>query len=453
MGKGSIAIWLPYPSPKKPIITGEKTTLLKNNILLFGAACCSNQIGVAGNSREDMKSVKKSTFIATCVVSGLALLYLSVLQVILHNESSESFYQPISMSRSMMPNPSAGAVSSSQHSRPGTLGSHSAGSSVGLSAPAVSRRHSATYAIRRSALGAGASGWTSRPVGVSSSAMPYAQPSSATRGGAMARVSAGGGVSPASGGLYTTSSGQLHSYGGGGSGGATRSGGSTSGASGASASAGLAGGGSLSLGAIGGTSYTPTYTLALSTNTLSSNTSGSDQASAAAAMAAQSGNYGIYSHNNGFSSYSAYNGDYLSADAYLAYSQTSTSGKRYVPQNNTSTIEDSFLRWLGTMVKTESNYLYCIDGVYYFSEQGLRELFEAAQKDNNFPGLTWEKFLEWFSPYSADEGATYKFPVGEPWILLLLAIGLVLWRSQALRKVRARIARVRRRPRLLTSKA
>lgn len=398
-----------------------------------------------------MKSVKKSTFIATCVVSGLALLYLSVLQVILRNESSESFYQPTSMSRSMMPNPSAGAVSSSQHSRPGTLGSQSAGSSVGLSAPAVSRRHSATYAIRRSALGAGASGWTSRPFGVSSSAMPYALPSSATRGGAIACVSAGGGVSPASGGLYTTSSGQLHSYGGGGSGGAARSGGGTSGASGASASAGLAGGGSLSLGAIGGTSYTPTYTLALSTNTLSSNASGSDQASAAAAaaMAAQSGNYGIYSRDNGFSSYSAYNGNYLSADAYLAYSQTSTSGKRYVPQNNTNTIGNSFLVWLGTKVETESNYLYCIDGVYYFSEQGLRELFEAAKKDNNFPDLTWEEFLSWFSQYSAGEGAKYKFPVGEPWILLLLAIGLVLWRSQALRKIRARIARVRRHPRLL----
>ena len=396
-----------------------------------------------------MKSVKKSTFIATCVVSGLALLYLFVLQVILRNESSESFYQPTSMSRSMMPKPSAGAVSSSQHSRPGTLGSLSAGSSVGLSAPAVSRRHSATYAIRRSALGTGASGWTSRPVGVSSSAMPYALPSSATRGGAMARVSAGGGMSPASGGLYTTSSGQLHSYGGGGSGGATRAGGATSGASGASASAGLAGGGSLSLGAIGGMSYTPTYTLALSTNTLSSNTSGSDQASAAAAaaMAAQSGNYGIYSHNNGFSSYSAYNGNYLSADAYLAYSQTSTTGKRYTPQNNT--IGNSFLAWLETVVGTESNYLYCIDGVYYFSEQGLRELFEAAKKDTNFPDLTWEEFLSWFSKYSAGENATYKFPVGEPWILLLLAIGLVLWRSQALRKVRARIARVRRCPRLL----
>ena len=356
------------------------------------------------------------------------------------------------MSRSMMPNPSAGAVSSSQHSRPGTLGSLSAGSSVGLSAPAVSRRHSATYAIRRSALGAGASGWTSRPVGVSSSAMPYALPSSATRGGAMARVSAGGGVSPASGGLYTTSSEQLHSYGGGGNGGATRSGGGTSSASGASASAGLAGGGSLSLGAIGGTSYTPTYTLALSTNTLSSNTSGSDQASAAAAaaMAAQSGNYGIYSQSNGFSSYSAYNGNYLSADAYLAYSQTSTTGKRYAPVSN---VEKSLLDWLASIVTDPNNYLYYANNVYYFSEADLYALFQAASQSGNFPGLTWEQFLKWFSPYSAGEGAKYKFPVGEPWILLLLAIGLVLWRSQALRKVRARVARVRRRPRLLTSKA
>ena len=390
-----------------------------------------------------MKSVKKSTFIATCVVSGLALLYLSVLQVILHNESSESFYQPISMSRSMMPHPSAGAVSSSQHSRPGTLGSQSAGSSVGLSAPAVSRRHSATYAIRRSALGTGASGWTSRPVGVSSSAMPYALPSSATRGGAMARVSAGGGVSPASGGLYTTSSGQLHSYGGGGNGGAKRGGGGTSGASGASASAGLAGGGSLSLGAIGGTSYTPTYTLALSTNTLSSNTSGSngsDQAAVAAAMAARNGNYSIYS--NAYSTISAYSGSYLSADTYLAYSQTGTPGKRYAPGNNG--VESSLLAWLQSIVDADpSNYLYYANGVYYFSEEGLHALFEAASQSGNFPGLDWKQFLAWFTPYSTGEGAKYSFPVGEPWILLVLALGLTLWRSPVLRKARVRIARAR----------
>lgn len=420
MGKGSIAIWLPYPSPKKPIITGEKTTLLKNNILLFGAACCSNQIGVAWDSREDMKSVKKSTFIATCVVSGLALLYLSVLQVILRNESSESFYQPTSMSRSMMPNPSAGAVSSLQHSRPGTLGSQSAGSSVGLSAPAVSRRHSATYAIRRSALGAGASGWTSRPVGVSSSAMPYALPSSATRGGAMARVSAGGGVSPASGGLYTTSSGQLHSYGGGGNGGATRAGGSTSGASGASASAGLAGGGSLSLGAIGGTSYTPTYTLALSTNTLSSsNTSGSDQASAAAAMAAmaaQSGNYGIYSQSNGFSSYSAYNGNYLSADAYLAYN----SGIPNRAKAPTIGGEGTYLQWL------ESKLWGYAGGNMQLTIQELQDLYNAAcSEDAEFAEThSFEDFLNWFiETQDTREGFKWHLPVGNSLIpLLILAL-------------------------------
>lgn len=365
-----------------------------------------------------MKSVKKSTFIATCVVSGLALLYLSVLQVILRNESSESFYQPISMSRSMMSNPSAGAVSSSQHSRPGTLGSQSAGSSVGLSAPAVSRRHSATYAIRRSALGAGASGRTSRPVGVSSSAMPYALPSSATRGGAMARVSAGGGVSPASGGLYTTSSGQLHSYGGG-SGGATRAGGATSGASGASASAGLAGGGSLSLGAIGGTSYTPTYTLALSTNTLSSNTSGSDQASAAAAaaMAAQSGNYGIYSQSNGFSSYSAYNGDYLSADAYLAYNSGIPNRLRVGTIGGSDGL---FLNWL------ESKLWGYGSGNMQLTIEDLRKLYEkACEQDAQFAEThSFEDFLNWFiETQDTREGFKWHLPVGNSLIpLLILAL-------------------------------
>lgn len=323
------------------------------------------------------------------------------------------------MSRSMMPNPSAGAVSSSQHSRPGTLGSQSAGSSVGLSAPAVSRRHSATYAIRRSALGAGASGWTSRPVGVSSSAMPYALPSSATRGGALSRVSAGGGVSPASGGVYTTSSGQLHSYGGGGNGGATRSGGSTSGASGASASAGLAGGGSLSLGAIGGTSYTPTYTLALSTNTLSSsNTSGSDQASAAAAaaMAAQSGNYGIYSHSNGFSSYSAYNGNYLSADAYLAYS----SGIPNRAKAPTIGGEGTYLHWL------ESELWGYGSGNMQLTIEDLRKLYEeACAKDAQFAEThSFEDFLNWFiETQDTREGFLWHLPVGNSLIpLLILAL-------------------------------
>lgn len=322
------------------------------------------------------------------------------------------------MSRSMMPNPSAGVVSSSQHSRPGTLGSQSAGSSVGLSAPAVSRRHSSTYAIRRSALGAGASGWTSRPVGVSSSAMPYALPSSATRGGAMARVSAGGGVSPASGGLYTTSSGQLHSYGGGGSGGATRAGGSTSGASGASASAGLAGGGSLSLGAIGGTSYTPTYTLALSTNTLSSNTSGSDQASAAAAaaMAAQSGNYGIYSQSNGFSSYSAYNGNYLSADAYLAYN-SSIPNRAKAP---TIGGEGTYLQWLASTLWGYSG------GNMQLTIQELQDLYNAAcLNDAEFAEThSFEDFLNWFiETQDTREGFLWHLPVGNSLIpLLILAL-------------------------------
>ena len=331
-----------------------------------------------------------------------------------------------------MPNPSAGAVSSSQHSRPGTLGSLSAGSSVGLSAPAVSRRHSATYAIRRSALGAGASGWTSRPVGVSSSAMPYALSSSATRGGALSCVSAGGGVSPASGELYTTSSGQLHSYGGGGSGGATRSGGGTSSASGASASAGLAGGGSLSLGAIGGTSYTPTYTLALSTNTMSSsNTSGSDQASTAAAMAAmaaQSGNYGIYSQSNGFSSYSAYNGNYLSADAYLAYN----SGIPNRAKAPTIGGEGTYLQWL------ESKLWGYAGGNMQLTIEDLRKLYEeACAKDAQFAEThSFEDFLNWFiETQDTREGFKWHLPVGNSLtpllILALLYVGYKCLRRTA----------------------
>ncbi|MGM9810104.1 MAG: hypothetical protein ACI30J_04465 [Paludibacteraceae bacterium] len=373
-----------------------------------------------------MKSVKKSTFIATCVVLGLAVLYLSVLQVILHDETSESFYQPTAMSRSMMTHPSAGVVASSQHSRPGSLGSGSVGSAAGLNVPAASRSNrSATYAVRLSAprtgarglvSHAGALGQVSLSAGASSSASLYAVSSSATRGGTMARTSAGG-MSPASGGVYTTSSGQLHSYGGGDSaGGASRGGGSsTSSAAGASASAGAAGGASVSIGGLGSTSYTPTYTLALSTNTLSSNTSGSsgsDQAAVAAAMAAKNGNYGIYS--NGYSSLSAYSGSYLSADDYLA----SNNGAQTPGKQRVIGVEDGWQNWLknewpeGNMNLTEQE----LEALYY-------KMVAANEGDYSMPTL--DQFKSWFMSKQGSAGFGWALPIGDS--LLPMGILVILY--------------------------
>ena len=237
--------------------------------------------------------------------------------------------------------------------------------------------------------------------------------------------SAGGSAS----GIPLTSDAVLHSYGGGNAAGSGMQGASSQ----SRATQGNATGGSLSAPVL--TVSMPVYTLAYTPTTIG--TDADKQAAAAAMASAQwqqhtgfSGSGAIFSSPIS-SPYRTVNGvsSFLSADEYLAHSQTSTSGKRYAPPQNT--IGNSFLAWLKTLEGTESNYLYCIDGVYYFSEQGLRALFEAAQSSGHFPGLTWEEFLSWFSRYSADEGATYKFPVGEPWALLILAVlyaVFLLWR-------------------------
>lgn len=231
-------------------------------------------------------------------------------------------------------------------------------------------------------------------------------------------------------GITLTSDALLHSYGGGNAAGSGMQGASSQSRS---AQGNATGGGSLSMPVL--TVSLPVYTLAYTPTTIG--TDADKQAAAAAMASAQwqqhtgfSGSGAIFSSPIS-SPYRTVNGvsSFLSADEYLAHSQTSTSGKRYAPPQNT--IGNSFLAWLKTLEGTESNYLYCIDGVYYFSEQGLRALFEAAQSSGHFPGLTWEEFLSWFSRYSADEGATYKFPVGEPWTLLILAVlyaVFLLWR-------------------------
>ena len=72
--------------------------------------------------------------------------------------------------------------------------------------------------------------------------------------------------------------------------------------------------------------------------------------------------------------------------------------------------------WLASLTP-----IYEDGGVKYYDYQTLYEAFIAAQKNGNFPGLTWEQFLEeFFNPSSS-----YAFPLGEPWVLLILALGYV----------------------------
>lgn len=83
--------------------------------------------------------------------------------------------------------------------------------------------------------------------------------------------------------------------------------------------------------------------------------------------------------------------------------------------------------------KGETGVVY-IDGVLYFDYDALEEWFAEAQKDGNFPGWTWEQFLnEFFNPSSK-----YAFPVGEPWVLLILALGYVGYMLVRRARTRAR---------------
>ena len=58
------------------------------------------------------------------------------------------------------------------------------------------------------------------------------------------------------------------------------------------------------------------------------------------------------------------------------------------------------------------------DGVKYYDYQTLYNAFITAQKNGNFPGWTWEQFLEnFFNP-----SEKYDFPLGEAWVLLAMAL-------------------------------
>ena len=75
-----------------------------------------------------------------------------------------------------------------------------------------------------------------------------------------------------------------------------------------------------------------------------------------------------------------------------------------------------------------------IDGVLYFDYETLKAWFEEAQKNGEFPGLTWDLFLKKFFDPSPD----YAFPVGEPWALLILALGYVGYMLVRRARTRAR---------------
>lgn len=89
--------------------------------------------------------------------------------------------------------------------------------------------------------------------------------------------------------------------------------------------------------------------------------------------------------------------------------------------------------WLDGMDGTDDPFVYDEGGIRYYDEAALRAWFEANKK--NFPGLTWDEFLEYF--YGAGKYA-FATPVGEPWALLILALGYVGYMVVRRARTRAR---------------
>ena len=87
--------------------------------------------------------------------------------------------------------------------------------------------------------------------------------------------------------------------------------------------------------------------------------------------------------------------------------------------------------WLDGMDGTDDPFLYEDGGIRYYDEAALRAWFEANK--DNFPSLTWEEFLVYFNG-----AGKYAFPVGEPWALLVLALGYVGYMLVRRARTRAR---------------
>lgn len=91
----------------------------------------------------------------------------------------------------------------------------------------------------------------------------------------------------------------------------------------------------------------------------------------------------------------------------------------------------SWDNWLQTL-GTEQGLLYTIGDQRYYDMDLLKQAFEAAIASGNMPGVTWDEFLAQY--FYADGQNTHFQPLGEPWILLLLAALLVVIQRRRLAK-------------------
>ena len=81
--------------------------------------------------------------------------------------------------------------------------------------------------------------------------------------------------------------------------------------------------------------------------------------------------------------------------------------------------------WVQGLIGNVDYWSYNIDGVDYFDYAKLRELYNAAIANGDLPeGITWEEFLSWFG----DQSDRYAFPIPSGvWFMCFLALGYGLY--------------------------
>lgn len=198
-------------------------------------------------------------------------------------------------------------------------------------------------------------------------------------------------ASSPSGGLYTTSSAELRSFGGGGNGGGvSMSGGSVKSSGPSMASAGL------------GVSMPSTSVFAY--NTKRNNSTASD------VMSSVPGDIAM-----------------ASTQAYAGIGYTTGGASRGISgRRDANGLDDNFTGWLDGLISGDNkSYMYEDNGVYYFNYDNLYELYQEAIRNGSLPsGVTWEMFLKWFTR----DGSGYAFPIPSGvWFMCFLALGYGLY--------------------------
>ena len=110
------------------------------------------------------------------------------------------------------------------------------------------------------------------------------------------------------------------------------------------------------------------------------------------------------------------------------YGTASYGGGRGIQgRRNANSIGGNVLNdWILSLIgHPEWGYMYEDGGIYYFDENTLRDLYNKAIANNELPtGATWEQFLDWFKGQSN----IYQFPIPDgAWFLCLLALGYTLY--------------------------